>query len=49
MLPDIIFFLPYVLQLKAVFLTNLQKNNLCCEEIIKNKFSPINQHPTSFD
>lgn len=45
----VIFFLPYILHWKAVFLTNLQMINLCCEEIIKSKFSPINQHPTSFD
>lgn len=49
MLPDSYLFLHDIFHLKAVFLMNLQKINLCCEEIIKNKFSPINQLPTSFD
>lgn len=43
------FFLHYVILSKAVFLMNLQKTNLCWEEIIKTKFSPINQLPTSYD
>lgn len=38
------FLLPYI-HLKAAFLMNVQKNHLCCEEIIKNKFSPINSAP----